>query len=211
MKAYKNIFALLLFAGLFVCPLNITAQNDLTNAEKEQLKDRVKTIVEDFQQYISDIVNTKLSDNQRRNSITSALALFMGKGGAYWVENEYGTREPRNPVQIQISSVNSTHLNKMSVAKYLNNQFNNVHKYGEVKVESADIVRVDNIYKTADGKYQAVAYFSQKYIAFQDGKIVYSDITGKKVIVYIDAIDTPGGTTWDAKLGDIYVTDTKRL
>ena len=68
------------------------------------------------------------------------------------------------------------------------------------------------INKTADGKYEAVAYFCQKYVAFRENRIVYSDVTSKKVKVYVDAIEIPGGgVVWDAKLGDVYVTSTNPL
>ena len=78
-------------------------------------------------------------------------------------------------------------------------------------MHSADVVRVDNIYKVGDGSYQAVAYFCQKYAAkTKDGMFIYGpEVTSKKVIVYINAIETPVGTVWDAKLGDVYVTATR--
>lgn len=89
--------------------------------------------------------------------------------------------------------------------------YNNVNKYGKVVLQSADIVRVDNINKVSDGHYEAMAYFVQKYIAYRDGKVVYSDITKKKIKVYIEALEIPGGVIWDAKLGDVYVTATYPL
>ena len=93
--------------------------------------------------------------------------------------------------------------------KYLWNQYNNVHKYGKVVIQSADVVRVDNIHKVSEGHYEAMACFVQKYIAFKDGRVIYSDITSKKVKVYIEALEIPGGVIWDAKLGDVYVTSTR--
>ncbi len=195
--------------GIF-CPNGISAQNDLTAEDKEQLQERVKFKVEEFQQYLSDIVNTKLSTTQRKSSIAAALGLFIGKGNAYYVINEYNERENRNPVRIQISSVNNSNVKWQKTKDYLNNQYNNVLKYEKVVITDADVVRVDNIYKVGEGKYQAVAYFAQKYMAYRDGRLSYGDITSKKVIVYIDAIETPVGYVWDAKFGDIYVTSTEK-
>ena len=94
--------------------------------------------------------------------------------------------------------------------KYLWNQYTNVHRYGKVKIESADVVRVDNINKVSDGHYEAMAYFCQRYIAYNEGgSVVYSDITTKKIKIYIDALEIPGGVIWEAKLGDVYVTATE--
>ena len=199
---------------LVICCLstaNVFAQNDLTEKDKKELQERVKYKVEEFQTYLADIVNTKLSDTQRRSSIKSSLALFIGKGEAYSIENEYGEKERRNPVRMQISNVLTQKTRWLRMTKYLNNQYNNIHRYGSVEIQAADVVRVDNIYKVGDGRYQAVAYFCQRYAAkSKDGIFVYPpEITSKKVIVYVNAIETPVGTVWDAKLGDVYVTATR--
>ena len=194
----------------FISASNIYGQNDLTEDDKIELQHRVKLKVEEFQGYLSDIVNTKLTNTQRKESIQAALDLFIGKGKSYTVENEYGETENRNPVRMQVSSINNDRRRWLPMTKYLSNQYENVHRYGKVEIESADAVRVDNIRKVGDGQYMAVAYFCQKYVGYRDGRRVYGpDITGKKVIVYISAIETPIGTVWDAKLGDVYVTSTK--
>jgi hypothetical protein len=207
MKTIKAIIVLL-FVCIFSCNQSF-AQNDLTKEEKLELQERVKLKVEEFQGYLSKIVNTSLTDTQRKASISSSLALFIGKGLPYSIKNEYGETENKKPVRIQVSSTNGYRTKWLLLSNYLDNQYRNVYKYGKVSIESADVVRVDNIYKVGEGKYQAVAYFCQKYAAYRDGRLVYGDITSKKVIVYISAIETPVGTVWDAKLGDIYVTSTK--
>lgn len=207
MKAFRII----IFALCCLSTASVFAQNDLTEEDKKELQERVRIKVEEFQQYLSDIVNTKLSDTQRQSSIKSALALFIGKGEAYSVKNEYGEVEKRNPVRMQLSNVYNQRKRWLRMTRYLNNQYNNIHKYGTVEMQSADIVRVDNIYEVGDGSYQAVAYFCQRYAAkTKDGMFIYGpEVTSKKVIVYIKAIETPVGTVWDAKLGDVYVTATR--
>ncbi len=204
-------FRIIIFALCCLSTASAFAQNDLTEEDKKELQERVKIKVEEFQQYLSDIVNTKLSDTQRQSSIKSALALFIGKGEAYSVKNEYGEVEKRNPVRMQLSNVYNQRKRWLRMTRYLNNQYNNIHKYGTVEMQSADVVRVDNIYKVGDGSYQAVAYFCQRYAAkTKDGMFIYGpEVTSKKVIVYIKAIETPVGTVWDAKLGDVYVTATR--
>ncbi len=205
----KKIYSLFITLSLF--SVVTFAQNNLSEEDKRQLQDRVKTHVESFQRYLGDIVNTQLSPMRRQSSIKSALALFIGKGEPYQIVNEYGKSENRNAVKMQISSVNGYSKQSKAIKSYLNNQYKNVHKYSKVVITDADVVRVDNIYKVGEGKYQAAAYFCQKYVAYRDGRIVYGDITTKKVIVNISAFETPVGITWDAKLGDVYVTSTKKL
>ena len=69
-------------------------------------------------------------------------------------------------------------------------------------------MRIDNIYKIGEGKYQAVAFFFQKFVAYREGCCVYGLNTVKKVIVYANAIEPPTGIVGVAKLGDIYVAST---
>ena len=200
---------LILIAILLAAFAPSYAQNDLTASDKEALQARVKDKVDEFIHHLSCIVNTDLTPYQRQNEIKAALVLFIGNGERYSVTNESGEVENHAPVRMQISSVNNDIKRWLAMKKYLWNQYNNVHKYGKVVIQSADIVRVDNINKVSDGHYEAMAYFVQKYIAFRDGKVVYSDITTKKIKVYIDALEVPGGIIWEAKLGDVYVTATK--
>lgn len=188
------------------------AQNELTDEDKEELQIRTKVKVEEFQNYLSNIVNTSLTDRQREASIASALVLFIGGGDPYTVkiEDDKGNTfiENRKAVRMQLSSINNYSKRWLPMKIYLQNQYNNVHKYGRVTIQSADAVRVDRFSKTADGHYEAVAYFCQKYMAYRDGKVVYADIVIKKIKVYVDALETPDGVIWEVKLGDVYVTST---
>lgn len=228
MNTYKYYLGILIMC----CTLfsnNVFAQERekeivFTEEDKKQLQDRVKLKVEEFMGYLSDIVNKDLTYKQRTSSIDAALALFMGKGEPYYVTIEDTIRdefdkiievsrrkEKRNAVRIQISSLSRDNIKWSKVKTYLWNQYKNIHVYDNVVIQSADVVRVDNIYQVGNNQFEAVAYFCQKYVAYRDGRRVYGpDITGKKIIVHIRAIDTPRGYTWDARFGDIYVTGTER-
>ena len=206
-----NTQKLLLYALLLLFCSTIQAQSTLSEEDKKMIQDRVKGHVESFQFYLRDIANKELSQEQRRASITSALALFMGKGDRYYITDDNGNRVSHLPVRMQISNVYRSTKTWKPMKEYLDIQYRNAERYGKVVITDADIVRVDNIHKVGEGRYEAVAYFCQKYISYQDGRINYGDITGKKVKVYINAIETPVGTVWDAKLGDVYVTSTKKL
>jgi len=206
MKPIKILFACL----FFLFPLSGFAQSDLTPSDKDALQTRVKEKVEEFVNHLSNIVNEELTEYQRQNEIKAALVLFIGNGERYDVTNVYGEKEHHEAVRMQISSINHDIKRWLTMKKYLWNQYKNIHRYGKVKIESADVVRVDNINKTSDGHYEAMAYFCQRYIAYnENGRVVYSDITTKKIKVYIDALEIPGGVIWEAKLGDVYVTATE--
>lgn len=210
MKTIKLYLSVILLAA-FVMPTFAQHRNELSQEDKKEIQQRIKQKIDEFQFYLSSIVNMELSDAQRKTSISSALVLFIGKGEPYYLINEYGERENYNGVRMQISSVNANSVRWRFMKAYLNNLYTNIYNYTKVVIESADAVRVDNIHPTADGRYEATAYFCQKYISYSGENIAYSDITGKKIKVYIDAIEVPEGTVWDAKLGDIYVTSTERI
>lgn len=204
----------LLFLGLFLlCSFPMFAQNDLTQAEKEAIQDRIRDKVDEFQYHLTQIANKeKLSVYQRQNEVQAAKVLFIGECEPYQLTNEYGELVQRSPVKIELSSTRSSLISRPYVKIYLNNTFKNVHRYGKVEIKAADLVRVDQITKTPTGTYEAMAYYVQKYIAYNEyGKVVYSDITRKKIKVYVNALSIAGEIVWEAKLGDIYVTSTSSL
>lgn len=202
-----SITALLIFSLLF--PLQMMADR-LSEEDKKEMQDRVRYKVEEFQNYLSSIVNTNLSNAQRKASISSALDLFIGSGEEY-VINEDGYERLHKGVRMQVSSVTRGSKYWEPMKSYLNRQYANVRRYSKVVIDYADAVRVDNITQTPDGRYEAAAYFCQRYIGYSDGRIKYGDITTKKVKVYIDPLNTPKGIIWDIKLGDVYVTETEAL
>lgn len=202
----KIRLSLLIF--LFSLSFCSFAQNKLTESEKQAIQVRVKQKVDEFQAYLTNIANIKLTTTQRQNSIKSALALFIGKGERYSYVDENGDRVNGGPVKMQLSSLRTSVKNTLTMSKYLQNTYNNVHRYGRVVITAADMVRIDELHQTGDGTYETMAYIVQKYIAFRDNRVVYSDITTKKIKVYVKALPIPGGVIWDAKLGDVYVDST---
>ena len=201
------------FIGMLMMIASPTvAQNELTASEKEAIQDRIRDKVDEYQAHLKYIADKGLTLYQRKQEILAAKVLFIGECESYSITNEYGENQKKLPVRIELSSVNRSYINKVYVKNYLNNTLNNVHRYGKVELTAADMVRVDQITKTPSGSYEAMAYYVQKYIAYNErGQVVYSDITTKKIKVYVDALYVPGGVIWDAKLGDIYVTSTQPL
>lgn len=203
----------LLLLLLMMTATSVSYAHDLSQEEVTALQERVKYKVEEFQRNLGSIVDNRLSANRRHAALETTLALFMGNGDVYYVNNEYNEREKRGPVRIEVSSVNRMKISKNPIKEYLNNQYKNLHKYTKVEIDSVDAVRVDNIYKVGENQYECMAYFCQKYISYgPDGTVRYGDISKKKVKVHITAREIPTvGIVFDAKLGDIYVTETKRL
>lgn len=208
------IIRTLIFISLMLCCFtNLNAQQ-LTYSEKEALQRRVKDKVDEFQFYIGQLANKKSTNIEvKNNAYNLALKLFIGECEDYSIyDPELGRDVFKSAVRMETSSKYRSSKSRTLMKRYLNNLRNN-QTYTQIEITDADIVRVDNIYRVGD-HYECMAYFCQKYIGYRDGRVAYSDITTKKVRVYINAIQIPKAdgsteTIWNALLGDIYVIETK--
>lgn len=208
------IIRTLIFISLMLCCFtNLNAQQ-LTYSEKEALQRRVKDKVDEFQFYIGQLANKKSTNMEvKNNAYNLALKLFIGECEDYSIyDPELGRDVFKSAVRMETSSKYRSSKSRTLMKRYLNNLRNN-QTYTQIEITDADIVRVDNIYRVGD-HYECMAYFCQKYIGYRDGRVAYSDITTKKVRVYINAIQIPKAdgsteTIWNALLGDIYVIETK--
>ena len=185
---------------------NIFAQ-ELSYSEKQALQLRVKNKVDEFQFYMGQLADKK--------STSLALKLFIGECENYSIYDfDLDRNVLKSAVRMEISSKYRSSKSRTLMKRYLDNLRNN-KTYSQIEITDADVVRVDNIYPVGD-HYECMAYFCQKYIGYREGRVAYSDITTKKVRVYIQAIQVPKpdgstGIIWNALLGDIYVLETKTL
>lgn len=211
-SSYIRISILLL--SLFVSISAFSQQ--LTQAEKESLQTRVKNKVDEYQFYLQQLADKRSTSVEvKNNAYLLALKLFVGEGETYSVYDAELERNITKPaVRMEISSKYRSTKSRVLMKRYLNNLRNN-QTYDQIEITDADVVRVDNIYKVGD-HYECMAYFCQKFIGSRDGRIIYSDISTKKVRVYIHAIQIPkaDGSTeiiWNALFGDIYVIETRKI
>lgn len=192
---------------------------ELTENEKFDIQLRIEDKIEQFQGYLRDIGNKKKPDIVRDGSLKSCVKLFIGDCEPYSVKNnETGRVLKKNAVKMETSSLRNgrEYRDGISVKNYLYRLKNN-RSYSNIKIEQADAVRVDNLRKVGDGKYEAVAYFCQYFRGYRgDGNYVaYSDYTEKAVRIYVDIeeVEQHGrtDTVIKIKLGDIKVIVTERI
>lgn len=199
---------------MLLCCIGILNAQQLTYSEKETLQRRVKDKVDEFQFYMGQLADkASTSIEVKNNAYSLALKLFIGECEDYSIyDPELGRDVFKSAVRMETSSKYRSTKSRTLMKRYLDNLRNN-KSYTQIEITDADIVRVDNIYRVGD-HYECMAYFCQKYIGYRDGRVAYSDITTKKVRVYINAIQIPKAdgsteTIWNALLGDIYVIETK--
>lgn len=206
---------------LIICAVIMNAASadsqTLTDKQKVLLQERVLQKVEEFQSSLSKIVNTGNSHEVRKEHVALLMNLFIGKCEPYYYEDlELGTKIHSTGVKMETSSINRAYISSQKMKNYIYKLYNpktgkSKMSYTKIVIESASAVRVDNIEPVGD-HYECAAYFCQKFIGYRDGRIVYGpEVTSKKVKCYIKSIDTKtGGTVWDAKLGDIYMSCQQR-
>lgn len=214
---HLKYFAVLFFLSMVTSNIQAQEEAELTEAQKKEFQLRVKQKVEEFQNGLSKMVNTELSHEARVEHQVNTLKKFIGEGDAYsYFDEELDRRVNSKGVKMQTSSVNGEVTKSQLLKKYIRRLYNpetgkSDLPYTKIQIDSASAVRVDNIVKVGD-HYECVAYFSQKFIGYRDGKVWYSDKTGKKIRCIITKIDLPTGEPlFEAKLGDIYVLYTEKL
>ena len=210
----SRLFNVLLVASLLFAMNDTLFAQMLTPEQKEALQVRVKNKVDEYQFYLAQLGNKRSTNAEvKANAYNLAIKLFIGECENYEIyEPDMGYSITKPAVRMEVSSKFRSTKSRVLMKKYLNNLRNNT-SYDQIEITDADVVRVDNIYKVGD-HYECMAYFCQKYVGYRDNRVVYSDVTTKKVRVYIEAIEIPKSdgsteTIWNALLGDIYVISTR--
>ena len=216
MKNLKTAIIFLLLVISTATSYHIHAQDsvDLTEAQKELLRQRVVQKVEEFTASLSRMVDPELSNNLRTENQTKLLSLFMEKGQPYETEED-GITKHNTGVKMMTSSVNRTSTTSSLLRVYVKRLYDpatgrSKMRYSKISIQTANAIRVDNIYKEGD-RYVCMAYFYQDFVGYIDNRIAYKDRTCKKIKCYITPMNIPGGTAFDVKLGDITVVSTERI
>lgn len=223
MKTYISKATIIILFLLVVPTEGMRAQ--LSQEEIKELRIRVKNKIEEFQCYLMHLADKTATDKTlKTESCILAVKLFIGECEEYMmyrternaVTGALETQKVRHaPVRMRVSSIYREDENKPLMKTYLYRLRDETTIYDQVEMTHADAVRVDNVYKVGD-HYECMAYFCQKYVGLREGRVAYSDITNKKVRIYIKPVQIPmpDGKTriiWNAYLGDIYVVDTRAI
>lgn len=198
---------ILVFLLFMFQPVDSFSQIRLTNEELKEIEERTLIKVEEFQQYLSDIVNTNFSEHQRKASVESALALFIGKGEAYSITNEYDQRVNQKPVKVYLKdSVNNIRV--MTIKRFLSKMYNTPHQYGKMKIQSVDIPQIVSLYEN-NGAYQAEVQLCNKNVLKNDS-IIDLVTTNKRFFIPVSTTELPnGGIVYGTGLGDVHIFVSK--
>ena len=219
MKLVKYIIITIAVAAFVIYPINAKSSvfhddEELTQEEKTELSLKIKQNLEDFQDYLRTITSNDVSSEVKDMAIENALNLFIGKGKPYIMYDPYSNDKIWNEgVKMQTSSSRGTKRVQL-MSTYLNRLKGMIGGiYSKIIIESADAVKVDDIYATGDGRYMCTAIICQHFCGYsENGYVQYEDWTTKKIKIHIDktTIAIPDGekNIWKIRLGDMNVIDT---
>lgn len=188
----------------------------LSEEEKSEIAERIIQKVVAFQDNLATIASRENSVEVKDNSVKSTLELFIGKGEPYYYyeyeDESLLVKKYSTGVKMQTSS-RSGKKNPPTLMKRYLERMKGMLSYSDIVIESADAVKVGEIYRETDDRYITTATFCQHFVGYNEGGYeIYDDYTLKTVRVYIDKkeIVTPDGKEiiWIAQLGDMIVVET---
>lgn len=167
----------------------------LSKAELERFQFKAKEKTQKFGEYIA-IIGDKQSEREEQNkSIDQACGLFISDTST-----------------VEVSNVNYEEKRKYPIRKYLNNL--KLLPYNEVVITWTEVSYMSDLKLGADGNYYGVVSFQQKFEGYEDGNVVYSDITQKNVEVilksYQKEVDGEKKILWDVLLSNVGVEETSK-
>lgn len=190
--------------------------NDLDERTQKLIKLRAQEEVGLFTDYLKSIADKKLSIVDRYKYKDIALTLFVGGGVDYYEDilDDNGQTIDiilRKAVTMEVTSLYRKTKAKRKMAEYLKGLAD--IKYREVTIQTTEWhdMRVSEIRKTAEGKYECVVYFEQVFISKGlEHKPGYIDKTKKRVICYVDVVHTDDGLEILVQLGDVEAIETSK-
>lgn len=143
--------------------------------------------------YLKYISNQNNIAEEVNKAIDQAVALFIGEAA-----------------KVEVSSLTRGSVKTYRIREYLSHI--KLNKYDKIEIEWTKVQYVNDLKKGTDGNYYGSVTFEQVFRGYKDGKIVYTDVTVKKGIVILKAmeknIDGKIKNVWDVLLSDIGVEST---
>jgi len=149
-----------------------------------------------FGNYIKILCDKSKEAYEHNNAIEQALTLFV---------NEQAI--------VETSSTHRADVTRKTIKQYLISL--KMLSYDKIELTWTSVHYVSDVKLGPDGNYYGTVTFEQIFRGYEDGKIVYQDITRKNATVvlktYDKNIDGTTQKTWDVLLADIGVKSTKGI
>ncbi len=199
----KTIRKIAVLAAMFCFSCFAMAQ---ATDQDDMLRRRAAEKVAQMNDYISFMANKKKTQDNRMYYRGKALNLFMGKGNSY---EENGVT--KDGVQMEVTSKNRSSVSHKFMRDYFTNLVKGLTAYTDVQISATEIanIKVSQLRQVEDNLYVCTCEYDQAFAGYRDGKIIYKDITTKRIKCYVKAEDTEDGLEYIILLGDVYAIETK--
>ena len=202
-------------------PLPLLAQSHTRNAnefdeiDKVRIAEHVREEIGMFTDYLVEISDKKIERKTRLHYKDVALKLFIGAGKDYQelILNNDGQVVDTlfcEAVTMGVTSLRNPKLRKKRMADYLLG-LAELRYSSNVSIQTVEYhdMRVSEVRKVGDDKYECIVYFEQVFISKgRDNIPGYSDRTKKKVTCYIDLVRTDEGVEIFPLLGNVTAVET---
>lgn len=201
MKAQQKFLVALL--AIFSLATTTFAQ---VEGQEEMIKRRAAEKVGQMNDYISFMANKKKPEESRLYYRTKALNLFIGKGFSY--EENGVTKEG---VMMQVTSKKRKSVSTPFIRDYFQNLVTGLRSYTDVKIEATEIadIKVSELRQIDTNLWVCTCQYDQAFEGVRDGRLIYRDITTKRIKCYVVAEDTEDGWEFIILLGDVYAIETR--
>lgn len=171
----------------FILFVNLLASTLLAQQADEMFTTYAKQKVDELQDYIRLISNREVSQKEKDLYYTKALQLFIGEGKEYVYIDDNGNEQTHAPVTIKTSSARRT--SSRTITSYLQNLKRGALQNSKMTIVSVDIVYIDNLFQIGNGRYKASAHYRHNYYNNKDGRVLYQDVTEKKLEIILEKLN----------------------
>jgi hypothetical protein len=187
--------------SLMIC--SIAFSQDIND---KVIKCRIPEVIAQLNDYISFIADKKQPLKKKMHYKEKALNLFIGKGYGY---EEDGVK--KEGVILEVASKNRKQTRRLLIRNYLDNLINRLGGYSDVKItapENANM-KLSELIQVSPNLWVCECEFNQAFEGIRDGRLIYRDITTKRIKCYVTAEETEDGREFVCKLGNVYAIDTE--
>lgn len=168
----------------------------LSPIQKSEFEQKAKEKTYRFSNYLKILCDRSNPTSELNKAIDLALELFVN-----------------DSVDVETSSLNREVVQLRKIKRYLNDL--KLLKYDNIELDWSNVQYVSDLRRAPDGTYRGTVTFQQTFKGFKDGALQYKDITTKTAEIilktYNKVVEGAATTNWDILLGNIGVTETKKL
>jgi hypothetical protein len=162
----------------------------------DEFRKKAAKKTEELTGYLKKLCDNSVEREEVDETITQALSLFVNEDAV-----------------VEVSSNNRDDVVRQKIRTYLNHL--KLLRYDYIEIKWTHVQFVGDLKVGPDGNLHGTVSFEQEFRAYNDNKLVYSDITIKHTNVMLKIYDkTLEGSNqkiWDILLSDISVSGTKSI